>query len=173
MEPYRVEKVRVRVALKTRDGLEIRGGLFVPVEPDDQPFVVKIQQLLNDPDPFLPVDIGGAEPVLQNKARLLWCRYDGPPGPVVEVMLPRRRVTLVLDDGTSVSGDLVAQGPPDRRRVLDCLNLAPTFFLVESGDGEFLLRKEAVSLVPSGEDGDPRPESDPFEVEADVGAATF
>src|SRR5436190_23899098 len=77
-------------------------------------------------------------------------------GPVVEVMLPRRRVTLVLEDGSSLSGDLVADGPPEARRVLDCLNRATPFVLLEARDGDYLVRKEAIAWVPSPEMGDPR-----------------
>ena len=169
MDAYRVDRQRVAVSLKLRDGLELAGHVFLPPEPRDEPLVNKVQLLLNGSERFLPVETEGGRTVVHNKESILWCRYDGPPGPVVEVLSPRRRVTLILADGTELAGDLVAFGPPDRRRVLDCLNLARTFLLIESPKGDHLVRTDAIQLVPSAEGGDPRAESgeiDLFELEA-------
>jgi hypothetical protein len=171
MREFRIEKTKARVTLKLRDGLEISGRVFLPREPEDEPYVGKLQALLNDAEPFIPVEIEGGEPFVQNKDRVAWCRYDGPVGPVVEVTKPRRRVTLVLDDGSQLQGDLVAEGPPERRRVLDCLNLAPPFLLLETAHGDYLVRKDTISLVPSSEAGESPSEADTLVIETEEGVA--
>ena len=53
----------------------------------------------------------------------------------------------------------------DRRRVLDCLNRAEAFLLVETKEGDYVLRKDAITMVPSAELGDPRKDAD-FEMES-------
>jgi hypothetical protein len=167
MREYRVERIKAPVTLKLRDGLELSGSLFVRPEPRDEPLVRKVQQLLNGPESFLPLEVSAEHvTVVHSKERVLWCRYDGPVGPVLEFLLPRRRVTLLLEDGSTLNGDLVADGPPDRRRVLDCLNLGEPFLLLECGERDYLVRRQAIVLVPSAEQGEPRAEAEAFEVES-------
>ena len=171
MQEYRVEKIRANVTLRLRGNMEIQGRVFLPIVADE-PVVNRLHELWNGMETFVPVELDDERTVLQNKARVLWCRYDGPAGPVLEVMLPRRRVTFVLEDGTSIGGDLVANGPPDRRRVLDCINRPQPFLLIEARDADYVLHRDAIAFVPSAELGDPREEEAGFEMEApETGAA--
>lgn len=158
MEAYRVERTKAPVTLTIRGGTAMAGCLFLDPRPADEPTVAKVHRLFNDPSPFLPLELAEGRTVVVNKDRIVACRYDGPIGPVVEILIPRRRVTLILEGGMMLTGDLVADGPPDQRRVLDCLNRAELYFLVEARDGDYVVRRDAVECVPSEEQGEPREE---------------
>ena len=165
MKEYRIEKTRVSVTLRLRGSMQLSGSVFVlPESVESLP--MRIAELLNAFERFVPFEVSEGRTVVQNKGRVIWCRFDGRAGPVLEVPYPRRRVTLVLEDGTSLSGDIVADGPPDRRRVLDCLNDTKEFLLIETREADYIVRRDAIAWVPSAEMGEPREEErDQFEVE--------
>lgn len=165
MERYRVERMKVLVTLKLRGGMEYQGKVFLPPNPSAEPAVHKLRSVLNGFDPFMPVEPQEGAPILHNKERVIWCRYEGPQGPTLEVLMPRRRVTLILEDGSVLSGDLVADGPPEQRRVLDCLNRPEPFLLLEARDCDYLVRRDAIVSVPSAETGEPRADDEAFDME--------
>lgn len=151
MEPYRIDIHAATVDFKLVDLSEMTGKLFLPAE-STQSIPVELTARLNGSDRFLAVELPNEQRVLWNKDRVMWCRWRSDRG--AGVYSPRRRVTLLLDDMSSVHGDLIVDGPPDRQRVLDLLNMAEDFVRVDRADGCILVNKRCISCVPSPELGE-------------------
>lgn len=149
-ETYRIEKLRVAISLRLRGGAAIDGCIFLqswayhrsgPEEPLD---------LLNAPEPFIPVQVASGETRLVAKAHILALQPTEPAG-VDELRLATARpaeVALSLVDGSTHHGTVFIEMPQSRPRVLDFLNGdGSPFFALHADDRVTLINRQAIAYA--------------------------
>lgn len=106
--------------------------------------------LLNRGELFFAVTLEGEQPLFLAKSQVLYLKL--PPQPAIddpERASVARRIDLEIElaDGSLVEGLVTFELPPDRPRVLDFLNLAPSFFVMWSPESVRIINREHVRAV--------------------------
>jgi hypothetical protein len=160
---YRVPKDPVEVDLQIEGGVRMRGSVFVSQQAESHPGRERVLDLLNKAGrAYLPIE-SETETRLVHKDRIVLirtlderdCRLTlDEPGEHPEIP-----VRLCLAGGASagtagsiaMDGNVIVEGPPERRRLLDYLNEAPRFFPLVREDGVYLVNQSfVVHLCSSG-----------------------
>ncbi len=131
MSDYRIEKVRRRVELTLASGDKLAGDVFLqafaryragPEEPFD---------VLNEPDPFLPLALASGELVLVQKSQIAVVTTELPDrDDAAETGLVGMNITLTLTRAGTLTGSIFPEVRSDRPRLMDFLNTNPLHFLL-------------------------------------------
>ena len=162
---YHVPKDSVEVDLQIEGGVRMRGAVFVSQQAETHEGRERVLDLLNKARrTYLPMQSEG-ETKLIHKDRIVMIRslderdcqltLEGPGDH------PEIPVRLCLAGGASsgtagsiaMEGNVIVEGPPERRRLLDYLNEAPRFFPLVRDDGVYLVNQSFVVHLASGRQG--------------------
>ena len=154
---YRIPKIPVRVEIK------VGGHGICPVEIYVAEHVARgfrrqhVADLLAGPEGFLPArDIESDRFAIFSKSVSRWIRIPLASGtlPVEEsseladeLFEQQQPVEVELDDGESLSGDLLYSLPSDRARPVDYLNQAERFCRLWTSDYLYLVNKDFIVRV--------------------------
>lgn len=145
---YRIEKTRLAIAIRLRGGSVLQGFVFAQATPyggREEP-----GDVLNGPDPFVPVETRGGQTLLVAKSHVI----EAIPDAAAEIDELRRvtarsvEIEVTLEDGTRRRGTILIEMPHERPRVLDFLNSATDRFLtMYAGGTATLINRQAVACV--------------------------
>ena len=142
MKEFKVPKRGVTSSVRMCDGSILEATLFVPKSgPDGAPGRV-IDRLNDEGERFVPAKVGGRHELL-NTDRIVWVRLETAEvtaDPVVPAS-HAHDVGVTLSDGATVEGTVRFVMPPERSRLLDYCNAAPTFILLEGPTPTILNRR--------------------------------
>jgi hypothetical protein len=147
---YRFDKSRVPITVRLLGGEELRGTLFAQASQFRARGHEEPIDLLNDPEPFFPLEREDGVVVLIPKARVLELRGVGlsPEDELRRASVRAVEVVVRLVDGADRTGTLLLEMPSDRPRVLDYLNHSAERFLTLFGKDEVqILNAEAIEYV--------------------------
>jgi hypothetical protein len=129
-DEYRIAKLRSPVEVTLANGSRLDGDVFVQSAARFHPGPEEPIDLLNDPDPFLPLAAPTGEVRLLQKAQIA---VVGMPLPATEEPVAANvvgmRVEFTLIDGSQHVGSVFPELPADRTRLVDFLNETSLQFL--------------------------------------------
>ncbi|MGC4114391.1 MAG: hypothetical protein QM765_07220 [Myxococcales bacterium] len=145
MEELRIPKAHVSVTLALTTGVH-EAKVFLADYAAGHGGPERILDVLGGPDRFLPVQVQGAVQLVSREA-LRWVkvgleRFDDPPAG-----LSQEDVTLLLRDGTSLSGTARFDAPAGRSRLLDYLNSPGHFLALYQGAEVVLVNRSEIAEV--------------------------
>jgi hypothetical protein len=146
VDDYRIEKERLAITLTLIGGEQVSGHIFV------QPLAYAHRgreepiDLLNDPEPFFPLEVNGGEMLLVAKDRVV--EVSGiKTAEDDEVRRATARMALLqvtLTGGIVHFGSMRLELPSDRPRLLDYLNCSTDRFLTLYADRDLRLVNRAM-----------------------------
>ena len=150
-EQIRVPTAAVAATVSTSDGTTREVTVFLALASPSHGGPETIDEFLNSPRPFLPVKTSEGKPNLIG-AESIRTFTVGADAPMLS-RLPGRDlpgihfVTLCLEDGTMIEGTLIANQPPDQRRVSDAFNAEGRFVPIETGGAVTYVQKSRITRV--------------------------
>ena len=153
MKDLQIPTRPIAVEVFTEPGRPLRGFLFHTDTPFDSDVSHDVAEVLNDERAFVPFSFeeAGGVPMILNKDHVVRVRVEalaadssGESPPIDWNEQPR---TLVLADGTRVSGQIEVDTPPHAARLVDKLNLAPPFVAVRTVAGLEFVRRTSIARV--------------------------
>ena len=148
---YRIEKIRCPVVVRTHSGETITGEMFL------QPFArpnggdERLQDILNNSEPFFPLALADGDTLLLAKEQVLEVSSEREGEDVEDAIgaLARPMVVEVrLVSGEKHPGALFLDMPTERPRLLDFLNRDGERFLTLHGtERRFLINRRAIEHV--------------------------
>jgi hypothetical protein len=148
MSEFRIEKIRRRVTVDMTGGETLEGELFLQPSARYRAGPQHPAELLNEPDPFVPLAVAGDGLVLLAKSQMIRIQFDADDADTDSAGVERAAVEVVFADGSNVSGMLTLETRADRPRLLDFLNDDHQPFLVlESPSGITLINRRAIAKV--------------------------
>ena len=110
----------------------------------------EVLDLLEVQEPFFPAHYEGSDAwMLVGRAAVVWVAVDND-APEAEaddeepLFEYRREVSVDLDGGRSLEGQLLYAAPPEQARLMDYLNATPRFFRVFTAERIYLVARSAV-----------------------------
>jgi len=161
-DDLKIPKLPVTVELAVVGEGVRQAEVFVAEHRAGSPRRQRVLDLLESEPQFLPAVAANGEQRIFNKAMLLWVGI-----PLLEGVLPveedgdgdlasddggtlydvRRPVTVELQGGGELSGDLLYSPPPEQARVVDYLNRGGRFLRLWASDRVVLVNKERIVSV--------------------------
>lgn len=151
-EEFRVPKEKQPVTVRLKGGAKLDGVIFLEQFPYDMTTYRKVSALLEDESQFFPLLLnasGSVEFINKNNITVLECDYHAGEGNE-EFLLTQmhiENIVATLNDGSAISGRLMAEVPEDKARLSDCLNLRNTFMILQEDNRIFYLNKNTVQRV--------------------------
>jgi hypothetical protein len=144
MSEYRVEKERAEATLTLSNGCKVHGYLFVgaAVNYAEQE---RIKDLLNGETGFLPFernDNGRSRTVLYHRDHVMVVRLPNVTEPQQDPgyeHATKRSVSMLLSDGTRLSGDVRVYFPRGRDRLSDYARTPEQFRYLETGAATYVV----------------------------------
>ena len=131
-------------------GAPVSGRIYVPAVASRHGGPTRPDEWINEAPPFFPFLPDEAErPVLVNKGAVVALTvpaWSDEPDPDEAVPAPQRAVAVECG-GMTFRGLLALDLPAHQGRVLDVLNLAPTFLVVRDGESHHLVNKRHIVRV--------------------------
>lgn len=118
MSEFRVEKLRHNLELTLVTGERMLGTVFLEPIARNHGGPQDARELLNDDDPFLPFETGGAL-ILIAKDQVKLVKYPHGKEPLPLRMTEAR---VIMSDGKSIEGQIVIEARTEADRLLDHLN---------------------------------------------------
>jgi hypothetical protein len=153
MEIYRIPRRDVSVRILVDDGRTLDGTLFTAATAGGGRAEDVLHHLNEADENFVPL-LCGKDSFLLNKAGIIWVQLTGDAAQeIARDAASGRRVPVrfSLAGGISVVGTLVIVMPPERSRVVDCLNASGRFLPVFGEGTVTLVQRRFVVTVRSGE----------------------
>jgi hypothetical protein len=147
-ESLKIPKRLKQVTLWVHPEGPVAGNLFLRV-PEAEDEEEEALEVLNQPDPFLVVQLEGSDEVrFYNKHSIVRVEYPAEETPQV-VDVEMRHCVLQMMDGSSMEGTIRRVLPPDRARLFDYLNLNGERFLkIDCSDGRtYVINKLYIMCV--------------------------
>ncbi|HZN55503.1 MAG TPA: hypothetical protein VFB67_09295 [Candidatus Polarisedimenticolaceae bacterium] len=153
MDMYRIPRREVPARILLDDGRTLDGTLFTSdTGPGGRPEHV-LRHLNEGAEDFVPLHCGD-DAFLLNKAGIIWVQLTGEPASEIRGDAQTGRpvaVRFTLAGGISVVGTLSIVMPPERSRVLDCLNAGGRFVPLFGDGTATLVQRGFIVSVRSGE----------------------
>lgn len=153
MDELRIPKRRVAVEFQLLARPEpVSLFVFLGEHAADHPGEERLSDLLNGPNDFVPaLDPSGDRMLFLQRASIVWARVtqsEEPGDEASEHTIPTEHsVRLGLLDGSSLEGLISYVLPPDRSRLNDFLNTAPSFVrLLETNRVALINRRHLVQV---------------------------
>jgi hypothetical protein len=153
-ELYRVPRLQITAMLQTT-GCQVRQvTLFLGVRAQTHSGPERPSDVFNAGERFLPAIERDAIEFINLEAVLvvavdaeLEFNHDEAVLDAAQAASTHRRVLVLLDDGTTLRGELTYLLPEENSRVQDCLNGAERFLTLRDGDRALLVHKRHIVLV--------------------------
>lgn len=149
MSELRVPTVALEAEVVCADGRAFHGRIFVPPASPHHDGPMRVTEWMNDSrTPFFPLRPAEGESFMVNKDEVVMLSVDASGEGAAEgaESAPRRHVRVECRD-RAVAGEVAIDMPPGQQRLLDHLNRAETFLIVEDGDRRHLVRKARITRV--------------------------
>ncbi len=148
-DDYRIEKRRVQVLLHDSEGEVWEGAFLCDPYSSRHSGPQLLSELLNDPQPFVPLFEEGKEAAtLVHKRHILYVEMiPGGGGVGLEQVADfgdLKPVVLVLPHEHEVQGKVSVSGPEGQTRVLDYLNRSERFVQVLRSEGDCVVNLDFV-----------------------------
>lgn len=148
MSDYRIEKDRFPVKLFFSDGKLDEGNIYLSLRAASHEGRESVGDVLNQDDPFLPVNFPGRATRLINKRHLLMVSF---PSEREEKLLATEAnphdVVLHLTNGDRIEGQFVFFLPPYSSRVKDYLSQTESFVELKKDGETYLINKVHIISV--------------------------
>jgi len=142
MEQLQIPTRQIEVDLLLAGSARVVGFLFLTEAPYLSGRPEDVIQVLNDERSFLPfiADHPTSTPMALNKDHIVAVQVEegpasGLPSPLGQSGAEGRDRSLLLSDGTRLTGDICLDTPPHASRFLDKLNLAGRFLALRTTSG--------------------------------------
>lgn len=146
MHEYRIEKTRLSLFVRLQSGEAVHGSVFLPQAVFGTPPTTALE-LLNDAEPFFPLDCEDIGILLIAKDRLVEAWGDAV-GNEDEMRIATMRavaVELWMADGRARTGTMLLEVPMDRPRLLDFLNdHRQRFVRMDTPDGPHIINARLI-----------------------------
>jgi hypothetical protein len=148
-DTLKVPKTRFVVELRLRGRQLRRVEVFVADRGHRSRRWSDVLGLLDQPERFFPAqDTQTSEWLLCNKEEVIWVALaTEPESDEFELFDRRFVVTVDLDDGSALDGELFFSAPSAEQRVVDYLNREERFFLLYQTDRVVLVNKASAAAV--------------------------
>jgi hypothetical protein len=149
MSDYKVEKDRFSVKLFFSDGTVEEGNIYLSLLAAHHEGRESVRDVLNYPDPFLPVNFLGGTTRLVNKENLSMVSYptEDERGEPVDLASTQCEVVLRLINSVRVEGRFIFLLPPHSSRVKDYLNQAEPFVELRKEQEIYLVNRRHIVFV--------------------------
>jgi len=144
---FAVPKEKQRVTVHLTGGEEKTGNIFLEFFPDVQTLHQKISAFLEDAARFFPLAADGAGPEFISKGSIRMLAVDSPDDAPAFNLMHIEDITATFTDGTTLSGEFLAEVPKEKARLSDCLNLHETFLSVKKENRIYYVNKSAIQKV--------------------------
>ncbi|BCR03000.1 hypothetical protein DESUT3_00690 [Desulfuromonas versatilis] len=150
MNEYRVDKQEHPVAIFLSDGLVLEGVVFLSPYASSHSGTQSISDLLNEKEQFFPFRSNEGAFSLVNKEAVSHIRYL----PTAEEEMPlgeRKEVRLHFFGRESLQGVVVIDLPRGKNRLVDFINSAPPFFVLEGDGCQYVANRTLIcQIAPAG-----------------------
>ena len=149
MSDYKIEKDRFSVKLFFSDGTVEEGNIYLSLLAAHHEGRESVRDVLNLPDPFLPVNFLGGTTRLVNKENLSMVSYPTEDEKVEPVALEAslHEVVVRLINNVRVEGRFIFLLPPHSSRVKDYLNQAEPFVELRKEQEIYLVNRKHIVFV--------------------------
>lgn len=149
---FAVPKDRQSVTVRLSLGATVEGEVFTESISEGLSIHQKVTAFIENSDAFFPIKVspgGSAEFINKKNARIIEVSLPEDPetGYFAHLLMHTIPVMVFLNDGNTVSGELMAEVPREKARLSDCLNLPEKFLAVKSGKTMFYINKQALQKV--------------------------
>jgi len=149
MSDYKIEKDRFSVKLFFSDGTVEEGNIYLSLLAAHHEGRESVRDVLNLPDPFLPVNFLGGTTRLVNKENLSMVSYPTEDEKVEPVAFEAslHEVVVRLINNVRVEGRFIFLLPPHSSRVKDYLNQAEPFVELRKEQEIYLVNRKHIVFV--------------------------
>lgn len=149
MSEFRIEKLRRRVAIDLVGGARLDGDVFLQPSARYRSSPQTPAELLNEPDPFVPVATSEDEFALVAKAQIIRVQFPPDRTDTDDREVEGVAVDVVLADGSSATGALRLEMRGERPRLLDFLNAddRESFLTLRSAADVILINRRLIAQV--------------------------
>ena len=149
MSLFQLPTKEIHVQLRLEGGEVLAGQFFLSEHgPDGGPGLLS-QRLNDDSERFLPLAVNGRVYLVQ-KSRIASIRVEGGadefPVPGGEAVT-RVAVGVSMTHGLTIEGRTCYTMPRERERLVDFLNSAPTFVLLQQEEASMLINRDQIVSV--------------------------
>jgi len=149
---FTIPKDHQSVTVRFSTGVALEGEIFMESVSEGLSMHQKISAFIEHGNAFFPIRAiarRNTEFINKNKIQLIEVSLPEDPGTgyFADQLMHSIPVTVYLNEGNTVSGELLAEVPQEKNRLSDCLNLTDKFLTVKSGQKMFYINKEALQKV--------------------------
>jgi hypothetical protein len=150
MQELAVERKTVEVAIRFLGQEVVRGHLFLALMAKSHSGGETVLDLMNEPEPFFVLKVEGQPPVrMVNKERIIEVEVSVQPEGEQSVS-KEEDMTLMFQDGFSLSGTARVELPPAKSRLIDFLNNSERFFELRDRGALHIVSRKHISHVKPG-----------------------
>ena len=139
MSEYRLEKVEEDIVLFLNDGVVLEGVVFLSPLAYGHSGRQTLLELLLEVERFLPVRDREGQVRLINRQSITHVRYVPGEDEEHSAFGKQAGVRLVFFGGEALEGTVTLDIPEEKLRIKDYLNMAPTFFALDSGHAHYII----------------------------------
>lgn len=142
-----VPKERQKVSVHLAGGETLSGNIFIEYHPEALTLYQKLSAFLEGANDFFPLTTDAGAPQFISKRSIRMVRAEYPEEDQSFSLMHIEEITVLFADGSKVSGMLMADIPPERKRLSDCLNLPMKYLSARTPGAVLFINKEAVQKV--------------------------
>lgn len=151
MNDFTIQKDRLKVIVHFSDGSRTTGDLFLSSFRDEHGGHQKIADLLESGKQFIPLMVEGNKVEFIQQAQIIMVEGELITTEDSEMeyaaLLHQEEATVIIADTFTIEGTLLAEVPPERSRLSDCLNLEGKFLKMRSKGRYLHVNKAMVKKV--------------------------
>jgi hypothetical protein len=149
MSEYKIEKDLFSVKLFYSDGAVEEGNIYLSLRAAHHEGPESVRDVLNQPEPFLPVNFMDKPTKLVNKDHLLMVSFsvNGKRGESVPLASSLYEVSLQLISNLLIEGKFIFLLPPHSSRVKDYLSQEEPFVELSKEEETYLINKKHIIFV--------------------------
>jgi len=149
---FAVPKDRQIVVVRLAQGAALTGEIFMESIAEGLSIHQKITSFIENSNTFFPIKLspeGNTEFINKNMVQFFEVSLPEDPETsyFAHLLMQTIPVMVFLNDGSSVSGELMAEVPQEKARLSDCLNLNEKFLPVKSVGRMCYINKHALQKV--------------------------
>ena len=151
MNDLTIRKDRLQVLVHFTDGSKTAGEVFLAPFSGDHHGHQKVADLLETEDKFFPLSIEGGDVEFISKSQILMIEGELIGEEDRELLsaglVHQVDVSVVITDACIIDGTLLAEVPPERSRLSDCLNLSGNYLRLRSENRYIHVNKSFIKKV--------------------------
>lgn len=142
-----VPKERQKIAVHLVGGETLSGNIFLEYHPESMTLYQKVSDFLEHTNTFFPLTTDAGAPQFISKKSVRMVKVDYPDEDPAFALMHVEEISVLFADGSKVSGMLMADIPPERKRLSDCLNLSTQFLSARTPGAVLFINKQTVLKV--------------------------